>query len=388
MNQNQKEKTGVPFILIIFFGLILAQMLWACSLTSNQMWWMFEFMLFEILIPLFVYVWLRENLPEMAEKSQLFTTVKKGKIKLVKVAGRVVGYYGNLSDQKKRANRSTGEIVDLIDTDLEESFWWKYFGVIWIGFGASVYEYPFEKMDEVDGEIKKIKTIAGSIFLKNRFIVSVEDVKTSDMFTVRLVIQLMVETKNAGLSLNYDNWIHIIEAQVKSACRDFISTQKLRDVTKEQLEKGEELFKCVMSLNKSGAGNIGLKDQIGQEIIGFSMMRIDILDKDVLGTMQSEGVATEKMKGKIKDAIGDARAVEIKAIGDLIASKKEADGIKAVGSARNEVLKVTADLITPKGAEELEKIRALSEGIKEHEGTLSLGGDKGIILGDDSRKPK
>lgn len=392
MTQTQNEDDGKKgekpsFSVWLLVGVVLMlQILWAYQLSSNEMWWSFEIILFEVLIPLFAYIWLRENLPEMAEKSQLFTTVKKGKIKLVKVAGKVIGYYGNLSDQNKRANRSTGEIVDLIDIDLEESFWWKYFGVIWIGFGGSVYEYPFEKMDMVNGEIRKVKTTAGSIFLKNRFIISIYDAKTSEMFLIKIVAQLIVETKNAGLSLNYDNWIHVIEAQVKSACRDFISTQKLRDITKEQLEKGGELFKCVMDLNKSASGNMGLKEQIGQEIIGFSVVHMEICDEEVKDAVLSEGVADEKKRGELKDALGDAKITEIKAMGNLLATQKEADGIRAIGDAKNEVLKETADLITPKGAEELEKTRALSEAIGEHDGTLVFGEGTGIIIGNDERK--
>ena len=381
--KNDNKKPSLTWMLISV--VILIQIMWSYTLPSNEMWWSFEIILFEVLIPLFAYIWLRENLPEMADKSQLFTTVKKGKIKLVKVAGKGVGYYGNLSDLNKRAIRSTGEIVDGIDTDLEESFWWKYFGVIWIGFGGSIYEYPFEKMDMVNGEIIKIKTTACSIFIKNRFTISIYDAKTSEMILIKLIAQVIVETKHAGLSLNYDNWIQVAEAQVKSTCRDFISIQKLREITKEQLEKGGELFKCVMDQNKSTSGNISLKEQIGQEIIGFSIILMEICDKEIRDAVQSEGIAEEKIKGRLKEALGDAKITEIKAIGNLIATQKEADGIKAIGEAKNEVLKGTADLITPKGAEELEKARALSDAIKGHDGTLVLGEGTGIIIGNDER---
>lgn len=382
--KNDNKKPSLTWMLISV--VILIQIMWSYTLPSNEMWWSFEIILFEVLIPLFAYIWLRENLPEMADKSQLFTTVKKGKIKLVKVAGKVVGYYGNLFDQNKRAERLTGKILDGIDVELQESFWWKYFGVIWIGFGGSVYEYPFEKMDMVNGEIIKIKTTACSIFIKNRFTISIYDAKTSEMIPMKLIAQVIVETKHAGLSLNFDNWIQVAEAQVKSACRDFISTKKMRDVTKEQLEKGSELFKCVMDLNKSDSGNIGLKDQVGQEIIGFSVIHMEISDKQLNDAVQSEGVADEKMRGKVKDAMSDAEVIKIKAAVNLIATEKEADGIKAIGYAKNEVLKGTADLITPKGAEELEKTRALSDAIKGHDGTLVLGEGTGIIIGNDERK--
>jgi urease gamma subunit len=383
---NDKKKLQSPLVWLIVFGIFLFQIFRAYNLPANEMWWSFEVILAEVLIPLFTYVWLRENLPEMADNGQLFTTVKKGKIKLVKIAGKGVGYYGNLSDLNKRAIRSTGEIVDGIDTDLEESFWWKYFGVIWIGFGGSIYEYPFEKMDMVNGEIKKIKTTACSIFIKNRFTISIYDAKTSEMILIKLIAQVIVETKHAGLSLNYDNWIQVAEAQVKSTCRDFISIQKLRDITKEQLEKGGELFRCVMDQNKSTSGNISLKEQIGQEIIGFSIILMEICDKEIRDAVQSEGIAEEKIKGRLKEAMGDAKITEIKAIGNLIATQKEADGIKAIGDAKNEVLKGTADLITPKGAEELEKTKALSDAIKGHEGTLVFGEGTGIIIGNDERK--
>ena len=356
---------------------------------SNEMWWFLSAILFIAVAVVWAWIWLKENLPLMAENDNFFTTVKKGKIKAIKIAGKIVGYFGNLFDQNKCAKRDTGKIIEGKDNDLENSFLWKHFGVIWMGFGGSVYTYPFEKMDIIDGKIVPIKTTASSIFLKNRFIVTVDDAETLEMIPIKLVAQLITETVDAGLSLNYDNWINVIEGQVKSACRDFIALKDVRVITQEQLEKEGELFKCVMNLN-ANIGNKSLEEQIGQKIIGFSVISLEVTDKSVKDALQSKEIADEKQKGKIANAEGDAKVIEIDAEAKLKAKKKEAEGITAIGEARNKVLKTTAEILNKKAAEKLEETRALAEGIKEFKGkALSFGGT-GIpfIVADDAKEKK
>lgn len=356
-------------------------------MSEGMWWWLSSVILIIVVACVFAYIWVwaQKNLPLVAEKDKLFTTIKKGKIKVVKKAGKIVGYYSNLFDQGKYAKRDTGEIVVGSDKDLEHDFWWKNFGVIWIGFGGSVYTYPFEKMDIVDGDITKIKTTASSIFLKNRFVVTVEDAETKEMVPIKLVAQLITETKNAGLSLNYDNWINVVESQVKSACRDFIALKGLREITLEQLESADsKLFTYIMSLN-TDSGNKSLEKQIGQEIIEFSLISLEISDQSVKNAVQSGEVADEANIGKIKNAEGDATVMEKLADAKLKASLKEAEGIKAIGNARNEILEKTAELITKKGAGELEKTRALAYAIeKSNMKALSFGGGASFIIGDDN----
>jgi len=357
---------------------------------TNEMWYFLSVVLAVAVIFIFAWIWLKENLPLIAgrEDPKLFTTVKKGKMIAIKIAGKIIGYYGNLFDQDKHVDRKTGKVLDGKDSELENSFLWQEFGSIWMGFGGSIYQYPFEKMDMLDGTIQKIKTTASSIFLKNRFIVLVDDAETKEMVAIKLVAQLITETVHAGLSLNYDNWISVVESQVKSACRDFIATQGIREVTKEKLEGDGELFKYVMALN-GNVGNPGLPEQIGQEIIGFSVISLEIADEDVKNALQSGEIATEKMKGKVIDAEGDAKVIETIAIANLEKAKKEAEGIEAIGNARNKILKETTKLVYKKGAERLEETRAMAEAIGKLQvlKALSLGtGNIPVILGDSEEK--
>jgi hypothetical protein len=360
---------------------------------TNEMWLFLSVVLAVAGIFIFAWIWLKENLPLIAgrEDPKLFTTVKKGKIIAIKVAGKITGYYGNLADQGKHVDRETGKVLDGKDDELESSFLWQEFGVIWMGFGGSVYQYPFEKMDMVDGTIQKIKTTASSIFLKNRFIVMVDDAETKEMVAIKLVAQLITETVHAGLSLDYDNWISVVESQVKSACRDFIAAKDggLREITKEQLEGNGELFKYVKALN-GNVGNPGLPEQIGQNIVGFSVMTLEIADEGVKNALQSGEIATEKMKGKVIDAEAEAAVIGKIAAANLEKAKKEAEGIEAIGNARNKILKETTKLVYKKGAERLEETRAMAEAVGKFPGkALSLGaGNIPVILGDSEEKDK
>jgi len=359
------------------------------EINTSTLWLIATITLVVIFGLVWAYIMLKQKLPKMAEEDRWFTTVKKGKIKALKMAGRITGYYGNLADLGMHVERKTGKVVPGKDTELESSELWKEFGVIWLGFGGSVYEYPFRKMEMIDGKVVEVKTNASSIFLKNRFIVSVEDAETKEMVPTKIVAQLITETVHAGLSLNFSNWIGVVEAQVKSACRDFIATVGLRDLTKEQLEKNGKLFEYVMTLNNSGTGNTGLPEQIGQKIIGFSVISLEISDESVKETVQSQELAEERKKGKIADAEGDKRVKIITAQADLEKSKLDAEGIKVTGTARNEILQKTAKLLGKAGAGNLERSRTIAGAIKEFNGkALSLGGNGTSFFVGDNETPE
>ena len=360
-------------------------------MITTSRWWFASIILVVVVGLIGAWIWLKENLPLIAgkENPEWFVTVKKGKIIAIKVAGRIVGYYGNLFDLEKRVDRKTGQILPGKDDVLEKSMLWKEFGAIWMGFGGSLYTYPFEKMDIVEDKIIKIKTTASSIFLKNRFIVSVDDAETKEMIAIKIVIQLITETVHAGLSLNYDNWISVIKKQVESACRDFIATKGLREITKEQLEKGGELFNYIMDLNDSNAGNTGLPDQIGQKIIAFSVISLEIADPEVKKAVQSEEVAKEEVKGMIARANGEATVIQTIATAKLEQSRKEAEGIKVIGNAKNNNVERASKLLGKQGAENLEKTRALANALENLPGlkALSFGaGGSSLLIGDSEEK--
>jgi hypothetical protein len=356
----------------------------------ETIYWFLSAILIVVLLLVVSYIWTKENLPKMAENDQWFTTVKKGRIKAVKMSGKIVGYYGNLSDDGLYVDKYTGEIKVGNDPELGKSSLWKEFGAIWLDFGGTVYSYPFEKMDMVNGKIERITPTASSIFLKNRFIVIVDDAETSEMIPITLVAQLIVKTTHAGRALNYDNWISVIESQVKSACRDYIAGLGLREVTKEKLESGGKLFATVKSLNGGSVGNPSLDAQIGQEIVGFSVIDLSISDESVKKAVQSKEIADEEIKGKEAHLTFDQDRIEKLAEAEYQADLKKAKGIVAIGTANNDVLEKTAKIITKKGAERLEKTRLLATGIEKFSGkAFSFGsGSVPFIIGDDNESGK
>jgi hypothetical protein len=265
-----------------------------------------------------------------------------------------------------------------------------------------------------DGEITKpISEIAHSIFIRQKLTIVVDKARTLDMIPIRMIVQPIIETDHAGLSLNFYNWNELIETQIEAACREFIANNDLRTVTKEKSEEGGKLWKYVMLLNygsrknitedyllnnteeklpdgqkdvKKTKGNIGFPEQFGQKLIGFSVYKQVILDDSVVEAVRAQEVSNEKYLGEKRDAEARALVMEIEAGGTLRAAQKEAEAIKAVGDAKNAVLEQTAKLVTPRGAKELRQTEAMALAVEKHNGTLSLGGGSGIILGDTKEK--
>ncbi len=368
---------------------------WISDLAGLNMWWWLSGLLVVTMVLVYVYVWLKENLPLIAlkERPRLFGTVKKGKTILIKTAGKIMGgangYYSNLPDLNKHADRITGKMMPGRDEELENSFWWKRFGVIWMGFGGSIHEYWYEKMDVVNGKIVPIKTMAGSIWDKNSLVVQVR-AKSEELYDIEFDLQLILETTHGGLSLNYDDLNGFTGGKVKSACRDFCAITAVRAINKQQLEKDGELFKDIMAQN-SDVGNESLEKQVGQRITNVSMISpIRIVDKDIEKALESERVAEQAMLGKIKDAEAsaavlkkqaDAQAYVVTTEAAAEASATERNGIAAANAVGKMVKEIGKKYTT-----ELKRTCAIATAIEKHKGTLALGGMGGIVLGDSDIK--
>lgn len=354
-------------------------------MDTNTAYWIMSGILLVMFLGFSAYVWAKHNLPKLAERGKWFASPKKGRIIAVKIGEKIIGYFGNLFDQNRIVDRKTGEIIEVdheVNEDAVNGSLWSHFGVIWVGFGSAVHKYMFES---TKGPIE-----ANSIYLENQLQFKIEDLEDKDKVRINVEVQVLIETAHAGLSLNYPNWVAVVKNQIISAVRAYVANHKdgVDGVFREMTEKKSDLFDLILGLNIESADNPSIQNTVGQKILDFSMMSVDFT-ADFKAAMEAKKRAEEARKAALEASSAEADRIKMVAEAELFASEKKAEGIKKVGEAQNSVLEKTAKVLTKKGAEELEKSRALADAIKGNGGlkALSIGsGQVPFLISDDDKK--
>jgi hypothetical protein len=329
-----------------------------------------------------IFAVLRVVLPKMGERNMLFTTIKKGRIKCILVGERIRGYYCNLSDLKVAVDRRSGKIYENSrDVEMHNMFFWRYFGVVWIGFGAKPLEYEF--LDTETGEYKD----AESIWYKNPMTFSLKDVECMGATRINLQIQIVLKTVHAGFSFNFRDWVSVVKNQISSAIRDYLSDKEAEEVIKEKIESNSELWNEVMNINNSDKGNKPLLETVGQEILEFSVISMDYAS-DFKSAMEAKKKAEEQRKADFEKVNLEADKIRVIAEAELEAAKKKALAIKEIGDAENEVIKATSLHLGQSGATNLRQAKEQKEAVIGFKGNvLSInGGSIPVVV--DSKKPE
>lgn len=329
---------------------------------------------FLILILAF-YIGAKIYLPKWGDQNKLFTTVRKGRVKCIKIGEKIKGYYCNLEDLGLAVIRETGEIVPGKDAELENSILWQHFGVIWMGFGASPLKYQFLHTDTEKYEE------AESIWFRNQMVFTLKDVECEKAVRIDLKIQIVLQTVHAGHSLNYKSWVEVVKNQINSAIRDYLANEPAEKILKEKIEAGEKLHQAVLAINNDDSGNAALKNTVGQKIIEFSVVSMDYAS-DFKKAMEAE-VNAEKERLAQKE-VSEAKAYEIERLAkaNLEAAEKEAEGIKKIGEAENIIIEKTSSIL---GKTEAAKLYQTREIRKFKGNVLSInGGNIPVVV--DSKK--
>ena len=336
---------------------------------------------------LFVILWkmvLKSLLPYLGERNILFTTIKKGRIKCIILGQKILGYYCNLEDLGFAVIRETGKMVEAEDESLKNSILWNSFGVIWMGFGGKPFSYEF--LNTESGKYLP----AESIWFKNQMIMTFNDVECHGGVRLNLKIQIILKTTHAGYALNYRDWPAVVESQVSSVVRDFLSNKMAEVILQEKIEEGSELFQKIMDINKPDSGNKPLSESVGQEVVGFSVISMDYAS-DFKATMEAEKRAEKERLAKMKEVQLEADTIKIIAKAKLVASDNEAKATKKLGSAENEVIQETALHLGQQGAANLRQAKEIREAVKAFRGSvLSLNGTNVPVVVDtkDLQPPK
>ncbi len=377
----------------------------------------------------------------------LFFSPKKGSMVAVVRNNDVIGYYGNIRDDRKYVKEKTGEVKntflelettdrkgekciceyddpvwEVMEKELEGNILYQWLGVYWLGMN-DLLTYQFTKASEpgVTPVVKKVE--AESIYLKNlRDDWVFTGLVSRDGVKVEFKVTVILETVNAALSLNYRDgaWMTKVKKAIESACREFcgqttfeeiiqvkVEGENLSKVTpsKKEMDRlhdeaikvaeegnttGVKLLSCVMALNTSDAGNPGLPDTVGQKILSFHVTEVFVDEKyrKLLLAQKEANVELIKVdqqaKAMVKKAEAEASSMTAKAVA-------EAGAVASVGKAKNDVLRETAGIVHPDRAADIEIAEEISNALRYTSlQALSFGGQgiPFILSGEKSKKEK
>lgn len=337
---------------------------------------------------------------DWAKKRRFFTSPNIGRIQQRIRGGRVVGYLANMKGLTEIINREdeqTGDLFDVrvyldvdeetgevihVDQPIWRGFWWKLYGVRFIGLD-DIQSYDLEvSRIENDGSIIKEVVKAHSLHFSGIYPVILEGreaTETVEGIPINLRLRITTRTHHAGHCLKYKSqWLNKLISAVKSALRDFVGKNRLHDLLKMQVENPENdtlgLVAFIRSLNTGEHGNSGLVETLGQEIVDVNLESIEI-EPETAEAMKQEQLTKERMAAELAEAQRMVQIAEENKRRAIIEADAEAERTRRTGAATNEILRGRFNAVGgTDGVVGLAKWESLRE-IKDLKGTLVLSED-------------
>jgi len=326
----------------------------------------------------------------LAVRTILLASPKIGRAMARTRNGKITGYIANMAGLGHDIIPETGELFKSQSTN--HGWLWDHYGVLWIGFDKiHKYNITVVKIDK-DGNYKKETVVAESLFLSQSWPMIISDeLKTKEGIELVAKVNLNLILTHAGLGMGHQpNWSIVIDMAVMAAVRDFCGSHSIDEVFSRPHEGSiadhtkSKLIDLILSLNNGTEGNPGLKDKIGMQIASFNLISIDIVDEKVKEQLQAKFNAEQEGKARVTTAEADVQVAEKELLARtkraealLVEKQKEAEGVKAIGDAKNAVLLKRVEAFGNKP----ELLAAIMTAEGYQAGTLVFG-DKAMILGE------
>jgi hypothetical protein len=200
------------------------------------------------------------------------------------------------------------------------------------------------------------------------------DLETKDGIRVDVIFNINLQTTHAGESYKFDSWPANVWPSTRALTKDYVSSRTEEQLRAEQNELStnpDGYIGRLRGLNDNSKGNISLSLRTGQRVNGGNL--VDLAFENL--------VAEALEKKRIAEAEGDAEIAKQRKKKE--AALEEAEVIKTLGGARNEVLQEKAAILAAPGGDNLAKTevaRELGEGMREHKGALGIGGTSSIMF--------
>ena len=284
------------------------------------------------------------------ERARFFVTVKPGRIKRRVRGENIIEYFANLKERVKHIDEKTGVILDGQEGMFEGnngSFWWRFFGVRWIGLD-SIYTSPMEKYNlkgDASGNLEKITEITESLFFQGSYLDKLLDAESKGGIRVSLTFRVLIETVHAGKTSTHKFFLPLVLDPIKAMQRDFIGS-----LSPEKILSMHYAGKLKSKANKDFAAmigilNPGIEDIVGQKIVSINVIGIEIHPEDIakieakknaqlagdaaiVASERAITVATNKAKAAIEEAKGTSEASRLNlSVGVEMIER----GVKAMG---------------------------------------------------------
>lgn len=330
-------------------------------------------------------------------KALFFITMKLGRIKRRVRNGKIIAYFANLQGMGHHINEKTGEILDGEEGILEGnngSFWWRFFGVRWIGLD-SVFVSPIEKYNlkgDASGKLEKVTEIAESLYFQGSYMDILLDAESKGGIKVDMTFRVMLETVHAGKTSMFKFFLPLVLDPIKGKQRDFIASKTPNQLLSKQYagklksSANEEFVALILSLNRGvPGGNPGLEETVGQSIKSINVLEIGISEED-LHAIEAK---------KKAELAGNAQIVESEKA--IIVAKNKATAAIEEARGKAEAKKLVTDVDVSVLARKVEAMKgdvdayarvASSDALGQFQGNSLVVGNASTILplSDESKK--
>jgi len=287
-----------------------------------------------------LYLMGRVFIPLLAEKDSFFSSPKLGRIKAQKRCGRIIGFFDNLAGKNRYTNKMTGKIeIGEINPD---GFWWKFFGVYFIGLDeVAKYKIATEAIEDISGKFQYVEEEASSIFLDGAYPLTAQFV-TKDGVGLKIKLQIILTTLDAAKALSLPvSWTIPVFGAVLGATRKFVGSKSLEALISAQgniAENGNtDLITEILDLNTTKIGGISLEEMCGQYIKAVNIIDLEFADLETKKAFTYSFIACQEARKKIKDAEAYAGVIKITSEADRVAAVNIAASITLKGSAEADV---------------------------------------------------
>lgn len=268
-----------------------------------------------------------------------------------------------------------------------------WYGISWIGMPPfrRVYTYLFhwnkwaKKKDAKEHTVEPKEGLATSVYFRFPYAIEITDAETADGAKINLRLLVTIEAVNVEVMLfKTSDWLANATAKITAVATDYLRSQTSVDFRTNTPAHVNQLSDKIMALNTTATNTTSLSLL---DMCGVKLNSADFLGYDIAGGLAdaAEKTAKAQLEGEanIKAATLAAQVLEKNTEAAAKAMERMAAAEKVKGMVEVDVAAARYERLQK---HDPQARRGLADAIKDHKGTLVLGGGAQVLINDDGSK--